>query len=66
MLYGFLNCFWGYALKVEAARAEPSSTKSNGVFPFRLVPSLAYPASLYQYGRSIALADFNENETQIW
>jgi hypothetical protein len=34
MSYGFLNCFGGYALKVEAARGEPRSTKSNGVFPF--------------------------------
>jgi len=41
MLYGFLNCFWGYALKVEAARTAavvpqtrnygaPSARRSKG------------------------------------
>jgi hypothetical protein len=29
MLYGFLNCFWGYALKVEAARTEPRPTQGG-------------------------------------
>ena len=54
MLYGFLNCFWGYALKVEAARlSSPKSSPYTG-------------GSLYQYGQSVGLADFNKKETQAW
>jgi predicted RecB family nuclease len=37
--------------------------ESHGI---KTVEDLLKYRSLYQYGGSIALADFNENETRIW
>jgi hypothetical protein len=39
MLYGFLNCFWGYALKVEAVGRPPSFRRRGTMAP--LVPDVA-------------------------
>jgi hypothetical protein len=66
MLYGFLNCFGGYALKVEAARGgAPFYQIEMGSFPFGS-DGRRRSADAELYGPSIALADFSKNETQTW
>jgi len=39
MLYGILNCFWGYALKVEAAR-EGAFTSIDGALPWQFLTKM--------------------------
>jgi len=78
MVYGFLNCFGGYALKLEAARGSLALANRMGLsLSARTAADVprarnygAHAARRSKGKRdevgSLALADFSKNETQTW